>query len=239
MIRLEKSKALGRIIRQDDMEDLVIPTWALVRDAIRAGKIDEALTFLDYGCREAKTMHDSLCSFVDDALTHLATFGEEELYQVLRRRYEPVMRRWLLDTPGVMESLQRCVEFQRAHGGETTIVEESDRYVLRCNPCGSGGQLRRNKGVATTKKAYPWTWGKSGIPYYCAHCCVMWEILPTELRGYPIRLNLIGEKAEDPCVQLYYKKPELIPKEYFTRIGFSSQFEQNSSDRGNMGHGNK
>jgi len=29
----------------------------------------------------------------------------------------------------------------------------------------------------------------------------------------------MGEKPEDPCIHYYYKKPELIPKEYFTRIG--------------------
>jgi hypothetical protein len=223
MIKLEKSKALGRIIRQDDPEELVTSTWTLVRDAIRAGKVDEALTYLDYGYSEAKMMHDSMCSFVDDILTQLALFDEEEIYKVLRKRYEPVIRRWLADTPGVKESLERAIEFQRGHGGHSTIVEEPDKYVIRCDPCGSGGQLRRTKDGGKTKKAYPWTWGKSGIPYYCIHCCVMWEILPIELRGYPIRINLIGDKPSDPCIHLYYKKPELIPKEYFTRIGQSSQ----------------
>ena len=220
MIKLEKSEVLGRKIRQDDPHDLVIPTWTLVRQAIRAGKVDEALAFLDYACWETKTQHDSLCSFVDEVLTRLASANEEEIYNVLRKRYEPIIRRWVSDTPGVKESLQRGIEYQRAHDGKITIVEDSDKFVVTCDPCGSGGQLRRNKNVATTKKAYRWTWGKSGIPYYCVHCCVMWEMIPTELRGYPIRINLISETPKDPCVHLYYKKPELIPKEYFTRIGF-------------------
>lgn len=223
MKKLEKSKALGRIIRQDDPEDLVISTWTLVSDAIRAGKVDEALTYLDYGYSEAKMMHDSMCSFVEDVFTHLATFGEEEIYKVLRKRYEPVIRRWLSDTPGVKESLERGIEFQRGHGGHTTITEEPDRFVVRCDPCGSGGQLRRTKNVGIAKKAYPWTWGKSGVPYYCIHCSVMWEILPIELRGYPIRINLIGDKPSDPCIHLYYKKPDLIPEEYFKRVGLSSK----------------
>jgi hypothetical protein len=219
MIKLESSKALGRMIRQDDTEELAISTWTLVRNAIRAGKTDEALTFLDYGYSEAKMMHDSMCSFADDILTYLATFGEEEIYKLLRKRYEPVIRRWLADTPGVKESLERAVEFQRGHGGVTTIKEEPNRYLVTCDPCGSGGQLRRTKDAVKTKRGYPWTWGKSGIPYYCIHCCVMWEILPIELRGYPIRVTLIGDKPSDPCVQLYYKSPELIPQEYFARIG--------------------
>lgn len=225
MIKLEKSKALGRKIRQDDPGELVIPTWTLVRDSIRAGKVDEALDFLDYGCRETKTMHDSLVSFVDDLLTYLGNINEEEIPKVIRKRYEPVVRRWLSDTPGVKESLERCTEFQRSHGGNAAIAEEADRYVLTCDPCGSGGQLRRAKDAGKVKKAGHWTWGKSGVPYYCAHCCLMWEILPTEIRGYPIRINLMGERPEDPCVHLFYKKPELIPEEYFTRIGQSSKFK--------------
>jgi hypothetical protein len=218
MVRLEESRALGRIIRQDDIEELGLSTWALIREAILAGKIDESLKLLDYCYFETKTLHDNLCSFVDSLLTGIGSSDEEEVYRLLRRRWEPIIRRWLAETPGVKESLQRALEYQRGHGGICRITEEADRYVVICDPCGSGGQLRRTKDIAPLKKAYFWTWGKENIPYYCIHCCVMWEILPTELRGYPIRINLSGNNPEDPCVHLYYKKPELIPKEYFLRI---------------------
>jgi len=221
MIKIEESKTLGRKIRQEQIEELVTPTWTFVREAIRQGKADTALALLDYAYSEVKMMHDQMCSFADDAITHLANIGEEEIYKLLRKRYEPVIRRWLSDTPGVTESLQRTIEYQRGHGGNCTITEEADKYVLSCNPCGSGGQLRRSKNVSKTRKAYPWTWSKSDIPCYCVHCCVMWEILPTELRGYPIRVNLIGDRPEDTCVHLYYKEPELIPENYFVRIGLS------------------
>src|SRR4030043_2098778 len=124
MIRLKKSKALGRKIRQDDAKELTIPTYKLVRKAIRAGKANEALAFLDYACWETKTQHDSLCSFIDGVLTHLGSLNEEEIYKVLRKRYEPVISRWLSDTPGVKESLERCTEYQRSHGGDCTLTEE-------------------------------------------------------------------------------------------------------------------
>ena len=60
---------------------------------------------------------------------------------------------------------------------------------------------------------------RSGVPYYCVHCCMFKEILPIELRGYPIRINFPGERPEDPCIQFFYKRPELIPEEYFARVG--------------------
>ena len=222
MIRLEKSEALQRKIRQDDMAELAIPTWTLARQAMQAGSIDEALDFIEYGCAETQAMHDASVSIIDDAVTYLATrFGEEEIPKLFRQSFYPRVKDWMSATPGVEESLQRCAEFQRSHFSDFTIVEEPDRYVVKCDPCGSGGRLRRTKSVGTTKKAYPWSWSKSGIPYYCTHCCVAWEIIPTELWGYPIRINLVTDRPEDPCVHLFYKKPELIPEEYFTRIGMT------------------
>ena len=77
MVRLEKARALGRFIHQDDTEELALPTWILIREAIRAGKIDEALTLLDYCYSETKTLHDGLVSFVDYVLTCSAGFDNE------------------------------------------------------------------------------------------------------------------------------------------------------------------
>ncbi len=220
MIRLEKSEALRRKIRKDDVAELAIPTWTLVREAMQARRIDEALDFLEYGCAENKAMHDSIVAFVDDTLTYLARFGEEEILNSLRQRYHNRVGNWLSVMPGVVETLQIFTEYFRGHFSKLTVVEEPDRYVVSLDPCGSGGRLRRTRSVATTKKAYPWSWGKSGISYYCTHCCVH-EIISTELRGYPLRITLIAERPEDSCVHLYYKKPELIPEEYFTRIGMT------------------
>jgi len=220
MIRLEKSETLQRKIRQDDAEELAIPTWTLVRKAIKAGKVDEALEFIDYGCFEVKQIHDILAAFPDIALTHIADCcGEEEIIKVLRKRYYYRAKKIISTIKSPREALQRLIEQQRAHFSEFTVVEESDRYVVRTDPCGSGGRLRRIKQVGVTKKAYPWSWNKTGIPYYCCHCCVYFEILPIELCGYPIRVHEITEKSEDPCIHYYYKIPELIPEEYFNRVG--------------------
>lgn len=221
MIRLQYSNALQRMIRQDDLSELAIPTWTLVREAIQTGRIHDAFELIEYGCSESKTMHDSCISIINDCLTYIASFGEEEVNKFFRKRYFPLMSEWIKNTPGVDESLQIFTEYQRSHFGNFDVTEESDRYILRYDPCGSGGRLRRIKNVATTKKAYPWSWGKSNVPYYCTHCCVGAEIVPTELRGFPLRITLIATMVEDPCIHLLYKKPELIPEEYFTRIGMT------------------
>ena len=220
MVRLKKSEALGREIRQDDPKDLAIPTWTLVREAIESGNKEEALDFLEYGCAEAEALHDMVVSGRNEAATYIARFlGEEELPKFWRQAAYDNVKKWVEMTPGTEENLQRFTELHRGHFSKITIEEEPDRYIVRYDPCGSGGRLLRTRNVARVQKAYPWSWSMSGIAYYCTHCCMQREIIPTEICGYPLTVTFPPEKPEDPCIHLCYKKPELIPEEYFTRIG--------------------
>ncbi len=237
MISLKESKVLQRKIRVDDIEDMGTPTWTLVRDLIRQGRTDEALELIDYEVTRSKVIHDLLVQFIQEMLDGISRFDEEEVGATWRRIIEPLMQKVTGRNVTPELVLQLDAELQRCHYGETRIVEEDDRYVLTCDPCGAGGRLRKERSgaasgnaftkhswpwdwdVGETKKPYPWSWSRVGVPYYCAHCAIMWEILPTELLGYPVRIHIPGEKPEDPCVHLYYKRPELIPEEYFTRIG--------------------
>jgi hypothetical protein len=220
MIRLERSEALQRKMRKDDPPDLAISNWDVISQAIQAGKTGEALEFLDHERIASQANNDSFTAFVESLLTYIANnFGEEEVYKSLKPRYSARLAEFLSTTHGVLEELQRCTESQRRHHASFSVKEEPDRYVVSYDPCGSGGRLRRTRSVGLNKKPYPWSWDKVGVPYYCTHCCVNWEMTGIELRGYPVRITLVGDKPEDPCVHLFYKKPELIPEEYFTRIG--------------------
>jgi len=237
MIQLKKSKILRRKIRQDDLDDMTVTTWQFVRGLIKDGKIESALEFIDYEVTRNQVIHDLLVNFIQEMLHGLADFGEDQVEKIWRKILEPLMKAVLKHKAGVELVLQLDAELQRCHYGEVSVVEEPDRYVMECNPCGAAGRMRRERirqvdsnaftkhawpwpwELGVTKKGYPWSWGKTGVPYYCAHCSLMWEILPTEIIGYPVRIHVLGDRPEDPCVHLYYKKPELIPDEYFIRIG--------------------
>ncbi len=216
---LKYSKTLRRKIRQGEPKELAISNWDLLREAIQSGKTDDALEMVDYlGLLDKEPgLHD----FCSKLLTHIADLtGEEEVMKIWYERSLPIMQAWLAATPGVAESLYRCIELQRSHQvGTFTVTEEIDRYVVSYGFCHSGGTVRRGSNVGKTKKAYPWSWSKTGVPYYCIHCCLRWEIIPIELRGYPVRITLFNENPEGPCVHLFYKKPELIPEEYFAKVG--------------------
>ncbi|MFC1981577.1 hypothetical protein ACFLVN_04990 [Chloroflexota bacterium] len=211
------------------MTGTALSTWDLLREAIRGGRTDEALELLEQGINLATAQQNSLASFVGMVATHLTQFGEEELEKVYRERYYPVAKEWISTTPGVEESVEKITKHMESPHSKITVKEEPDRYVVSLDPCRTGGRLIRGTTVAlsnlptvkigTTKKAHPWCWGKSGVSYYCGHSCLLFEIIPIELRGYPIAVIEYPEKPEDPCVFLFYKKPELIPEEYFTRVG--------------------
>ncbi len=226
MIKLEKLKGSQKMVRHDDdVTGLAVPNWEAVARAIRAGKADEALAFLEFTRAECQTNNVGFVSFVEMLLTHLARFGEEEIPKAIRDRYQPRLAEFLSGIPTAFESVTKSTVSQRRHDANFTVTEEPDRYVVTYDPCGGGGRLRRTRSVGTTKKAYPWSWGKAGVPYYCCHCCIEFEIMAIEHRGYPVKVILVGEKPEDPCVHLFYKKPELIPAEYFKRVGMTKKLK--------------
>jgi hypothetical protein len=106
-----------------------------------------------------------------------------------------------------------------------TVTEEENRFIVSVHTSigstigvNQRGSLLPTLGV--TQEPYLWTWGKADVPYYCAHCCLWWEIMPIEDRGYPVRVHEYPENRHEPCRIIYYKNPKLIPEKYFRRVGF-------------------
>lgn len=232
---------LDRKIRKDGWEGIGVSTWIRIKEAIQEGRTAEALDLVDYLSIESKFIHDVYCDWVYHHMDYIAEkWGEEEMYQVLWNAGLLFRKSAIEAMPSVPveERVQAHAEIMRAHRcgpgemGNITVVEEKDRYVMSFDPCGSGGRMRRVgelDGIpprtgppfnfGRTKKAYHWSWGKVGVPYYCVHCCVWSEILPVELIGYPVRVCEYSDNPQDPCAWIFYKKAELIPEQYFTRIG--------------------
>ena len=135
------------------------------------------------------------------------------------------------------EVVQIIAEAMRSHRsgprerGNFKVKEDRKKYTMIMNPCGSGGRMMRTGELdklpprtetpyffGKTKKPYFWSWGRKGVPYYCAHCCIL-EILDTETFGYPRKIILCPESPEKPCTWLFYKNPKDIPEVYFKSIG--------------------
>jgi hypothetical protein len=122
-----------------------------------------------------------------------------------------------------------------ARDGNFELWEERDRWVVRFDPCGSGGRSVRGdviEGTAprmeapynysVTEKEHDWAWNKKGVCYYCAHCCILMEQMPIDAFGYPVRIvtpPTYPEQREAKCTWYMYKDPAEIPEEYYLRVG--------------------
>ena len=239
MLRL--SDFAGRLLRTDDPETLGRPTHVLAAEAIDAGRTDEAKDLLRAGQAESKSLHDLFCDWVWDLLTRMAArCGEQAMFEMLRESQETWMlrRTWKAFTKmPVKRQVDLTAEVMRAHrcgpnqDGEVTIEEDDEKFAIVMDPCGSGGRMRRGDPVdgtpsrlglpynfGVTQEAHPWSWGRKGVPYYCLHCAVN-EMLPIEWGGYPLWVTAYEPDAAKPCRWLFYKSPDLVPAEYWTRLG--------------------
>jgi hypothetical protein len=125
--------------------------------------------------------------------------------------------------------------------GDIIFEDLPDRYVLRFDPCGSGGRTTRGDDVEhtpprmegpyhwpETKEPAPWNHFKPGVCVYCAHCIVLTEIMPIDAFGYPVRAvdpprygETDSEGRPTKCAWTMFKDPAAVPEEYYTRIGRS------------------
>ena len=242
---LTYSSIIKRKVRTDDWnwKELGRSTWTKIKECISKRDLEGALELVDYLLPEGKRIHDAYGDHISGMLTYIAEkFGEEEVYHIQWATADLVIGGLLsmIQKVSVPEYVALLAETMRSHRsgpgelGDIKIREEEDRFIMSFDPCGSGGRIRRaaelqsalprteafyNMGV--TKKAYPWSWGKAGVPYYCTHCCIMTEIIAIERIGYPIRITEYDDDPNNDCIWLIYKKKELIPEMYFKRIGKS------------------
>ncbi|MBM3298606.1 MAG: hypothetical protein FJY85_01475 [Deltaproteobacteria bacterium] len=243
MLKLMHSTRLGRPLRQDDWPDLGIPTRVKILEAIEAARLREAKDLVTYLQVEGKLLHDMLCDYIWGNYTQISLhLGEVAVYRVGRAAQEaaepPSMWEAFIKM-SVEERVYVGAEILRSHycgprqDGTLEIIEEPDRISIQMDPCGSGGRMRRGDPAAgtpsrlgppynfgVTKEPHPWSWGKIGVPYYCAHCAVN-EILAIEWVGFPPWVTGYNEDHQAPCSWHFYKKPELIPEEFFSRLGLS------------------
>ena len=238
---LKLSDFAGRLLRTDRPEDLGKPTSALVAEAIDAGRTDEAKRLAALTFEETKSLHDLYCDWVWDLLSKIGEkFGESEVYAMLRATQETWMlrRTWkAFRSLSVERQVQLTAEMMRAHrsgpkqDGELEVTEDDEKFTIVMDPCGSGGRMRRGDPVdntpsrlgppynfGKTKQAHAWSWSRKDVPYYCVHCAVN-EILPIEWGGYPLWVTGYEPDERKPCRWYFYKKPELIPEEYWRRLG--------------------
>lgn len=209
---------------------------------------------LDELREEWRRLHDRWVDLTSGVLAYVARrFGESSLEDCYRAVLEPyIQERYmpydLRDSPyedTLFRNLYTSFEAMRAHlcgperRGDVDLEELDDRWVLRFDPCGSGGRSSRGDPVegtgsrvdppyefGVTQEEHDWAWNEKGVCYYCAHCCFALELLPAERWGHPVRVvdsplhpAETGGPEPKQCTWTIFKTIEAIPPEAYARIG--------------------
>jgi len=213
------------------------------REAIAIGDAAAAVDWLDRMRLEFKNPHEMLVAWIQDLLTYVAaTWGEKAVLDSILETHQSIWgdryARW--DQMTAHEKLALTVEGMRGghfsgprRRGDMTLVDEGDRLTMIMQPCGSGGVLRGGD-PETGRPPYPidahgvneephlWTWQKTGIHWYCAHCCISMEWLPGRKRGRPLRpLDHVVDPAA-PCTWYIYKDEAETRAYHYPRSGLET-----------------
>jgi hypothetical protein len=238
---LSRFATLMRVPRQHIWASLQRVGNDFVAEAIGALHRADLATFdvaLSHARRVYKTMGDEVVKFVQDILTEIARAeGEDGPVSAMREPYEHIWRRRYATWESLTgeERLQLSCEGMRAHyggptrQGEFKVVDEGTRFRMSFAGCGTGGVLRRGD-VETGEDAYPTTgiirtpkpysWGLTGVPWYCVHCSLYLEHWPAMEEGINRRPVIFVDDDASPVTTewLVYKDLAATEQEDYMRI---------------------
>lgn len=200
---------------------------------------------------------DHLYGLLNEAVKR---FGEPVLAEIwdyvigplFKMRYAKFDIRQFPWTESLEVNLYLAFESMRGHLvgpqrlGEVEFEEDEDRYTFRFDPCGSGGRILRGDAIehtpsrmeepyeyGVTEEPHDFSWNKTGVCYYCTHCCVVMQLKPIDAFGYPVRVvepPTYPDRAAAKCTWHVYKDPLQVPERYYTDVGRDK--EQALRDRG-------
>jgi hypothetical protein len=226
-------------------------TAGALGNGLRVGHGAEALERLREDWRR---LHDRYVDLISGLLAYIARrFGEDALEPCYRHVLEPYIderympfdlrERSYEDT--LYRNLYTTFEAMRGHlcgadrRGDLEFEEDNDKWVVRFDPCGSGGRSNRGDPIeatpprpqppyefGVTTEQHDWAWNEKGVCHYCAHCCFALELLPAERWGHPVRVvdsplypDETSGGTPKKCTWTIYKRLEAIPEEAYRRIG--------------------
>jgi hypothetical protein len=156
-------------------EDLAKGPKEKAIEAIKAGKTEEALKYLNETYEMFRRPHDGYINTINLLMARLfEAKGAEWFESFERNRCSGNKARFSAWARLPVEELMKAFcNIHLAHLSEFHVEEYDDRIVMKITGCNAGGRLLRD-GIAVqqngvTKTAYPWTSGEVGFPYYCAH----------------------------------------------------------------------
>lgn len=220
-----------------DFEFGIAPLNTLKKD-IEGGEFEQAKQSLERLWLEFKIPHDVLVAWINEMLAYLADKTEQSVLDSILETHQSIWgdryEHWDKMTP--WEKTALTVEGMRGHlsgearKGDVLVTEEHDRFVMAFDPCGTGGVMRRGdpetgrgayKTSGMNRESHEWTWGKTGVHWYCSHCAIAMEWLPGRRRGHPLRPLDHTLDHDAPCIWYVYKDEKQTRAYHYPRTGLN------------------
>ena len=212
---------------QEELKELGMSNLDKVLRALDKGDIEEARKCAQVMEQEAKHAHDLMVDFVWVLLTYIGKrYGDDEVVKAMRSRHagQPqVAERMLGMIPE--DAVRFKTMIHRAHHSRMTLTEEEDRFVLKLDPCNTGGRMLRQgldqppMNLGKFRKKLPESWDQTDVSYYCGHCA-MHSIMGVEKGApHPTWIYDRPKNSQGPCYQYCYKRTQDVPEKYFSELG--------------------
>jgi len=231
-------------------------------------RLSQALSKLDQFKESWRRCHDRDVDHTYGLMSEIKTrFGEAAIADMYQRVLLPLFvwryEKFDIDKHPWDQALEVLMtvacEAMRGHlvgperTGDFELVEEEDRFILRFDPCGSGGRTVRGDWIEGTpaRMEQPYNWKVSeeesswnhytkGVCLYCSHCIILMEEMPMDRFGYPVRVidpPVYPDTNRDPAVRQrcqwqMFKDPTKVPEEYYKRVGRTKPKAFGSSAQG-------
>lgn len=192
-------------------------------EAVKKGEREEAIRWINELYEDFHPLHDRYSEWCASLLTFIGkNLGEETVLKATQQLMSEIYTERFNQLKSLdHESLVKAfVRMHRSHYSQFHVEEYEEKTIITINGCGCGGRMMKEGKYdntdrhpvmwGTTKKGYPWSFNKQGMPYYCIHSYVMNDIfrkvgIPIETK-YGFQYDREGNPVDDPCTYTIYKK---------------------------------
>ena len=217
-----------RIFTDEELREMGTPTLDLVLEAIDSGDKERAKALAKRMKQEFNFLHDGYFFWVTGLQTYIYKNYGIDAVEEAEREAHTIEAKVVFKPPektDIRSRVEHLASGLRGHM-QPIVIKEDDRMVsLSMKPCGSGERLIQmggydpETGLSRVKEPHNITWSKEDFPLYCVHCPVM-ESLELEGTGQFGAVHIVtGPIYHGACEFVFYKNPEDIPEEFYTRIG--------------------
>ena len=216
------------IFTEQELEEMGARTLDLIVAAIDANNGEKAKELAKRMYKEFNLLHDGSMFWISGLQSYIyKKLGTDALEEAERDAH--TMEAKTVFQPPEKTDLRSKVEHLagvlRGHLQPIAIEEDDAKICLTMQPCGSGeriiqkGGYAPEVGLARIENSHPITWGRKDFPIYCVHCPIL-ERMEVEAMGRLGACRVVADPIQHgSCQFVFYKNPDDIPEEFYTRIG--------------------